>query len=179
MKKRIEGKEFRAILEQIAADFVRQQKLAKNREVGVIGIHTRGAVLAQRIAELLAKKYKLKVPVGSLDITLYRDDVSEIGDQPLVKESDIPFSIEDREILLVDDVLYTGRTIRAALDALAELGRPKNIRLAVIVDRAGRELPIQANYVGTHMTVGENEKIQLKLKETDGEDGVWITKYKN
>lgn len=179
MNTEIDGKKFKEILERIVAQFASDYRTAlKAGAVGIVGIHSRGAVLAKRIADTLVKKHKLKIEVGSLDITLYRDDVSEIGSQPLVKETDIPFPIEGKIILLVDDVLYTGRTIRAALDALLELGRPRAIRLCVMVDRAGRELPIQADYCGTAMNVGSKEKIQLEVKEIDGKDGVWIRKKK-
>ncbi len=180
MSASVDSKQFKVLLEQIVEQFVSDHKSAiKNKTVGVVGIHSRGAVLAKRIADILYKKHHLKVDVGSLDITLYRDDVSEIGNQPLVKESDIPFAVEGKTLLLVDDVLYTGRTIRAALDALLELGRPTLIRLAVMVDREGRELPIQADYRGTQMTVGDAQKIQLEVKEIDGKEGIWIRKRKS
>lgn len=173
--KKIDAKEFNRILERIATDCGNDQKgPIKKKSFGVVGIQTRGVILAQRIAKILRKNMKADVSVGSLDITLYRDDVGEIGSQPLVKETHIPFSIEGKEILLVDDVLYTGRTIRAALDALLEQGRPETILLAVMVDRGGRELPIQADYCGTKMSVRDGEEVQLKVKEVDGEDGVWI-----
>ncbi len=180
MSAAVDSKQFKALLEQLAAQFATEHKAAiKNHTASVVGIHSRGAVLAKRIAEILNKKHHAKVDVGSLDITLYRDDVSEIGNQPLVKESDIPFAIEGKTILLVDDVLYTGRTIRAALDALLELGRPKLIRLAVMVDREGRELPIRADYCGTRMTVGPSQKVQLEVKEIDKKEGIWIRKRKS
>lgn len=179
VKKIINEKEFQSILEKISTKFFsdcRKLGKGKNGSLGIVGIHSRGVFLAQRIASLLKTRERTAVPVGSLDITLYRDDVGEIGNQPLVKETDIPFSIEGKTILLVDDVLYTGRTIRAALDALLELGRPKLIRLAVMVDRGGRELPIHADYTGTKIVVGSKEEVQLKVKELDKEDGVWIVK---
>ena len=177
MKKKIGEKDFKKILEEIVSKFVEENKDSlKEGSIGLVGIHTRGVILAKRIALILQKKYKSQAAVGSLDITLYRDDVGEIGNQPLEKETDIPFSIEGRTILLVDDVLYTGRTIRSALDALLELGRPKLIRLTVMADRAGRELPIQADYCGTEISVAKNEEVQIKVKEIDGEDGIWILK---
>jgi pyrimidine operon attenuation protein/uracil phosphoribosyltransferase len=179
MKKVIDSREFKRILEKISSSFFLENK-GMGRKSGaspcIVGIQTRGVYLGKRIAELLKKKHRLAPAVGSLDITLYRDDVGEIGKQPLVKETHIPFEVEGKTILLVDDVLYTGRTIRAALDALLELGRPRLIRLAVVVDRAGRELPIRADYCGAKMTVGNKEEVQLKIKEVDGEDGVWVIK---
>ncbi len=144
--------------------------------LGIVGIQTRGVHVAGRIAKILKDKYKTGASVGSLDITLYRDDVGEIGSQPLVKETNIPFEIEGKTILLVDDVLYTGRTIRAALDALLELGRPRRVLLSVAVEREGRELPIRADYVGIPIQVKAGEKVQLKVKEVDGKDGIWIVK---
>ena len=177
MKKIIEAKDFKAVLEDVSEKFFSEHKEAfRSKQIAVVGIHTRGVYLARRIAELYKKEYRAEVAVGSLDITLYRDDVGEIGSQPLVKETDIPFGVEGKTVLLVDDVLYTGRTIRSALDALLELGRPKLIRLLVMVDREGRELPIRADYVGIPIKIGAKEKIQLKLKELDGEDAIYINK---
>ncbi|OGR83276.1 MAG: hypothetical protein A2636_04990 [Elusimicrobia bacterium RIFCSPHIGHO2_01_FULL_64_10] len=169
--------DFQKLLEKIASRFSKDLKAAGkggSPEPGIVGIQTRGVFVGRRIADILKKKHGTPSLVGSLDITLYRDDVGEIGKQPLVKETDIPFEVEGRSILLVDDVLYTGRTIRAALDALLELGRPKLIRLAVVADRAGRELPIQADYRGMTIKVGPGEEVQLKAREVDGEDGVWV-----
>jgi pyrimidine operon attenuation protein/uracil phosphoribosyltransferase len=177
MAAQIDSKKFNIILEEVVRRFADDHGAAlKKGGVGIVGIHTRGVALARRIAAKLAKGHRLSVPVGELDITLYRDDVGEIGSQPLVKETNIPFPIEGKIILLVDDVLYTGRTIRAALDALLELGRPRAVRLAVAVDRDGRELPVQADYAGIRMSVKDREKIQLKVKEVDGEDGVWVVR---
>jgi pyrimidine operon attenuation protein/uracil phosphoribosyltransferase len=175
-KKIVDAKGFKTLLDRMVEQFVQDHQSAlKEKKVGIVGIHTRGAVLAKRITKIIEKQYHFQVAAGSLDITLYRDDVGEIGNQPLVKETDIPFSVEGKVILLVDDVLYTGRTIRAALDALLELGRPRAVRLAVAVDRGERELPVQADYTGTGMQVKSNEKIQIQLKESDGKDGIWIT----
>ena len=174
-RKAADRAKFNIILEELCRRFAADLRAAHPEgPVGVVGIHTRGVSLAKRISQILRKKHGLAVETGSLDITLYRDDVGEIGNQPLVKETDIPFSIEGKTILLVDDVLYTGRTIRAALDALLELGRPRTVRLAVAVDRDGRELPVQADYAGLRMAVKPKEKIRLKVKEVDGEDGIWV-----
>jgi len=177
--KKVKGeKDFHATLEKIAGDFFSENRLKSKNDYSlcIVGIQTRGVYLAERMAKYLSKKYKFTPLIGSLDITLYRDDVGEIGKQPLVKETNIPFDIEGKTILLVDDVLFTGRTIRAALDALLELGRPRFIRLAVMVDRKGRELPIQADYIGMEMNVKPDEEVQLKIKEVDKEDGIWIIK---
>ena len=169
------AREFAAIVEKIARDFHGENRtaLAKGK-CGIVGIHTRGVFLAQRIARILTRLSRKSVPVGSLDITLYRDDVGEIGSQPLVKETDIPFPIAGRTILLVDDVLYTGRTTRAALDALLELGRPKQIKLAVAADRGGRELPLHADYTGVKMHASPSSVVQVRMKEIDGEDSIRV-----
>lgn len=177
MKQILSPQEFKTIIEKIADAFVKENEAVCRQGaamLGIVGIQTRGVHVAGRIAEIMKKKHKAAANVGSLDITLYRDDVSEIGSQPLVKETDILFPVEGKTILLVDDVLYTGRTIRAALDALLELGRPKRVLLACVVDREGRELPIRADYAGLKMSVKAGEKIQLKVKEVDGKDGIWI-----
>ena len=177
MKQVLSPQEFKSVLEKIAEDFYGDHEAICRHGasmLGIVGIQTRGVHVAGRIAQILKKKHKAAANVGSLDITLYRDDVGEIGSQPLVKETDIPFPVEGKTVLLVDDVLYTGRTIRAALDALLELGRPRKVFLASVVDREGRELPIQPDYVGLEMKVKDGEKIQLKVKEVDGKDGIWI-----
>ncbi len=179
MKQIEDGAGFKKILDDLVQDFYKENEAVCKQgksALSVVGIQTRGVHVAARIADILKKTYHTTCSVGSLDITLYRDDVSEIGSQPLVKETNIPFEIEGKTILLVDDVLYTGRTIRAALDALLELGRPKLIRLAVAVEREGRELPIQADYAGITVKVKAGEKVQLKVREVDGKDGIWIVK---
>ena len=153
--------------------------LERNRgveELALVGIRTRGVPLARRLAQLLRGISHHDVPTGALDITLYRDDFMRhaVGAQPVVGRTDIPFSIDDRRILLVDDVLYTGRTIRAALDALIEFGRPKSIQLVVLVDRGHRELPIKADYVGKNLPTSVSQSVQVRLTETDGRDEVEI-----
>ncbi len=140
----------------------------------IVGIRTRGYVLAERIAESIAGIDGAKLPVGGLDITLYRDDLSVVSEQPVVHKTEIDFNIEGKKIILVDDVLYTGRTIRCALDALIDFGRPKNIELAILIDRGHRELPIRADYVGKNLPTSQKELVQVKLQETDGEDIVFI-----
>src|SRR5688572_29091903 len=153
--------------------------LERNRgveELAFVGIRTRGVPLAKRLAQSIIEIHKTDVPTGALDITLYRDDLMRlaVGAQPLVRRTEIPFSIDDKRILLVDDVLYTGRTIRAALDALIEFGRPKAIQLVVLVDRGHRELPIKADYVGKNLPTSLSQSVQVHLVETDGRDEVEI-----
>jgi len=136
----------------------------------LIGIHRRGVPLARRIAAKLHEVEKAKVPVGSLDINLYRDDFSSAGTAPVLRGTQVDFNIEGHTVVLVDDVLFTGRTIRAALDALVDLGRPARVQLAVLVDRGHRELPIQADYVGLSLNTRREDHVELHLKELDGDD---------
>jgi pyrimidine operon attenuation protein/uracil phosphoribosyltransferase len=138
-------------------------------ELGLVGVRTRGVPLARRLAAGVAGITGVQVPVGTLDITLYRDDLMRhaVGPQPVVHRTDIPFSIDDRRILLVDDVLYTGRTVRAALDALIDFGRPRSIQLIVLVDRGHRELPIKADYVGKNLPTSPRESVQVRLQEVE------------
>jgi pyrimidine operon attenuation protein/uracil phosphoribosyltransferase len=154
--------------------------LERNRgteHVALVGIRTRGDVLAKRLAKVLEQITSDPVRTGALDITLYRDDVMRhtVGPQPIVRRTEIPFSIDDQKILLVDDVLYTGRTIRAALDALIDFGRPKEIQLIVLVDRGHRELPIKADYVGKNVPTSLKEIVTVRLSETDGADEVSVS----
>lgn len=151
----------------------------RNRGVdglALVGVRTRGVTLARRLARLLLNITNEEVPTGALDITLYRDDLmrSPVGPQPVIRRTEIPFSIDDRKILLVDDVLYTGRTVRAALDALIDFGRPRVIQLVVLVDRGHRELPIKADYVGKNLPTSLKESVQVRLQETDGADEVLV-----
>ena len=140
----------------------------------LIGIQRRGVPLAQRIAAAIFENEGAQVPVGALDITFYRDDLSLVAQQPVVKGTELPSGIDGRTVVLVDDVLYTGRTIRAAMDALVDFGRPQAIRLAVLVDRGHRELPIRADHVGKNVPTSREELVRVHLEETDGEDGVEI-----
>ncbi len=140
----------------------------------LVGIHTRGVPLAHRIARAIAEFEAAEVPVGALDIGLHRDDLPFLASQPAVRPSDIPVDINEKSVVLVDDVLFTGRSIRAAMDGLVDFGRPQRIMLAVLVDRGHRELPIKANFVGRNIPSSRFERIQLRLKETDGRDEVAI-----
>ena len=153
--------------------------LERNRgtdALALVGIRTRGDVLAKRLASLLEEITSEPMRTGALDITLYRDDLMRhaVGPQPLVRSTEIPFSIDDQKILLVDDVLYTGRTIRAALDALIDFGRPKEIQLVVLIDRGHRELPIKADYVGKNVPTSLKETVTVRLTESDGTDEVSV-----
>jgi pyrimidine operon attenuation protein/uracil phosphoribosyltransferase len=144
--------------------------------VSLVGVRSRGVPLARRIASVLTSASGEEVVTGALDITLYRDDLmrSAVGPQPVVRRTEIPFSIDERTIVLVDDVLYTGRTTRAALDALIDFGRPRAIQLVVLVDRGHRELPIKADYVGKNVPTSRKESVQVRLQELDGIDEVAV-----
>jgi pyrimidine operon attenuation protein/uracil phosphoribosyltransferase len=142
--------------------------------LALVGIRTRGVSLARRIADRLQSIEGAKVPVGALDITLYRDDLGLKAEVPILRETDIPFPVEGKTIVLVDDVLYTGRTIRAALDAIMDLGRPRMIQLAVLIDRGHRELPVRPDYVGKNLPTARREIVQVLLREHDGQDRVVI-----
>ena len=142
-----------------------------NLPLAMIGIRSRGDILARRLQKRLEEKGMTVSQQGVLDITLYRDDLDQVGGKAQVRETDVNFNLNDYVVILVDDVLFTGRTVRAALDALIDLGRPKAIRLAVLVDRGGRELPIQADFVGLDMS-DINKHVQVKLRETDGNDQI-------
>ena len=137
------------------------------QDLALIGVRRRGAILAQRLAKAIETVDRHAVPVGALDITLYRDDLSRIGPNPIVHATDIPFDLTDLHLVLVDDVLFTGRTIRAALNALHDLGRPKTIQLAVLVDRGHRELPIRADYVGKNLPTSLRERVEVRVNELD------------
>jgi pyrimidine operon attenuation protein / uracil phosphoribosyltransferase len=144
--------------------------------LALVGIRARGVPIAARLAAQLRELTHAEVPTGALDITLYRDDLMRhaVGPQPLIRRTEIPFSIDDRLILLVDDVLYTGRTIRAALDALIDFGRPRAIQLVVLVDRGHRELPIRADYVGRNIPTSRQQSVQVRVREVDGRDEVEV-----
>lgn len=152
----------------LAVNRISLQVLEKNQppdNLAIIGIHTCGVFIAERIRKFIEQQTTFVAPYGSLDINLYRDDWSLVSQNPVVKTTDISFSVENKDIILVDDVLFTGRTIRAAMEALMHYGRPRSIQLAILVDRGGRELPIQADYVGLTTTVRSAERIQVMLQE--------------
>ena len=159
---------------RVAHEIVEKNKGAEN--LAVIGIKTRGAYLAERIAKLIEQIEKVKIPVGLMDITLYRDDIQTKLEQPVVQKTEVLFDVVDKVIVLVDDVLFTGRTIRAALDQIIDFGRPKNIQLAVLVDRGHRELPIRADYVGKNIPTAKDDRVNVKIIEVDKEDSVSIIK---
>jgi pyrimidine operon attenuation protein/uracil phosphoribosyltransferase len=164
--------EIRRAVVRISHEIVEKQ--AGTSGLALVGIQRRGVPLAQRIAEAIEEHEGARLPVGALDITFYRDDLSMIAQQPVVKGTDLPFDLNSLTIILVDDVLYTGRTIRAAMDALVDFGRPQAIRLAVLVDRGHRELPIRADHVGKNVPTSREEVVRVHLAETDGTDGVEI-----
>ena len=164
---------------EIAARPIKKVPTLRGRtveELALVGIRTRGVPLARRIAQSVREINQHEIPTGALDITLYRDDLMRhaVGPQPVVRRTEIPFSIDDKRILLVDDVLYTGRTIRSALDALIDFGRPRSIQLVVLVDRGHRELPIKADYVGKNLPTSLKQSVQVRLQEIDGEDAVLL-----
>lgn len=178
LKKTILGEsQMRRMIRRIAGQIV--ERNGGIADLMLIGIRTRGVPLAERIAAEIEVLEGSRVPIGTLDITLYRDDFSSIGPQPLVKETRLPGSIENQTLVLCDDVLYTGRTIRAALDALIDYGRPLAVQLAVLVDRGGRELPIQADYVGKQVVAGENESVEVRFADLDDEDTVMLMEIEN
>src|SRR6187431_2255489 len=166
------AEEIRRAVIRISHEIVEKQ--AGTDGLALIGIQRRGVPLAHRIAEAIREHEGTVVPVGALDITFYRDDLSLVAQQPIVKGTQIPFDLNGATVVLVDDVLYTGRTIRSAMDALIDFGRPQAIRLAVLVDRGHRELPIRADHVGKNVPTSREEIVKVLLEETDGDDGVNI-----
>jgi pyrimidine operon attenuation protein / uracil phosphoribosyltransferase len=149
------------------------ERNAGSHDLAFVGLRTRGVTLAQRLAAKIARIDGVQLPVGTLDISLYRDDLG-LRRSPVVRGTEVPFSIKDKSVVLVDDVLFTGRTIRAALDAMIDLGRPKMVQLAVLVDRGHRELPIRPDYVGKNLPTSRRESVAVRLREHDGEDRVVI-----
>ncbi|MFC1958162.1 bifunctional pyr operon transcriptional regulator/uracil phosphoribosyltransferase PyrR [Chloroflexota bacterium] len=164
--------DLRRSLTRIAHEIIERNKTAEH--LVLVGMHTRGVPLAKRLVAIMGDVEGVEVPVGALDFSLYRDDRPSLDPQLSVHNTDIPVSIDGKSVVLVDDVLYTGRSARAAMDALIELGRPRSIQLAVLVDRGHRELPIRADYVGKNIPSARHEEIQVQLVETDGTDGVVI-----
>nr|WP_156801208.1 bifunctional pyr operon transcriptional regulator/uracil phosphoribosyltransferase PyrR [Halobacteroides halobius] len=174
-KELIDADGIRRALTRISHEII--EKNEGLEDIVVIGIRTRGVPLANRISNKLADIEGEEVLAGSLDITLYRDDLTTVANQPIVHKTEIPFDITGKKVILVDDVLYTGRTVRSALDALMDLGRPQNIQLAILIDRGHRELPIRADFVGKNLPTSHQEVIDVNLKETDGSDAVILKEY--
>ena len=168
----LDPKDIERILKRMTHEILEVHRGAEN--LILIGIQTRGVYIAKRIVKNIVGIEGVNVPTGNIDISLYRDDWTRIGHQPVVKATDIMFNLDDQRIILVDDVLYTGRTTRAAMDGIIDFGRPERIELAVLVDRGHRELPIQANYVGKTIRTRRSETVNVMLKEHDGEDLVVI-----
>lgn len=159
-------------LDRLAHEIVEKSGGAK--DLALIGVRRRGIPLAERLAKIIRASSRAHVPVGTLDITLYRDDLSTVAPQPVVQASEIPFAIDGSDILLVDDVLYTGRTVRAAMNGLFDLGRPRRIRLCVLIDRGHRELPIEATFVGRSVETSDTEIIEVRLQEIDHDERVMV-----
>ncbi len=162
----MDGEALRRAVTRIAHEVLERNKGVEN--LVLVGIRTRGVPLARRLAAAIAQIEGVEVPVGGLDITLYRDDLSALAYNPIVRGTDIDFDLNGKKVILVDDVLYTGRTIRAALDAVIDMGRPKAVQLAVLIDRGHRELPIRADYAGKNVPTSRKEDVRVSLKEADG-----------
>jgi len=169
----LDAVEIDRILKRMAYEILEAHK---GNNIALVGIHTRGVFLARRLRDNMRTFEDAEVLVGEIDITLYRDDWTQMSAQPVVKTTEIPFSVEEKKIILVDDVLYTGRTVRAAMDAVIDFGRPASIELAVLVDRGHRELPIQSTFTGQCVSTDKAETINVMLKECDGRDEVVLEK---
>ncbi len=168
----LNGQQIAAALDDIVTQILEKNKSAEH--LAVVGIHTCGVFLAQRIRHIIHDRTGVEVPYGSLDINLYRDDWSLITQSPVVRTTDISFEVEEKHLILVDDVFYTGRTIRSAMDALMDYGRPRSIQLAILVERDGRELPIRPDYIGMDTVMVGDENIQVRLTEKDDLDEVIV-----
>jgi pyrimidine operon attenuation protein/uracil phosphoribosyltransferase len=168
----IDAKGFARTVNRLAHEILERNKGAET--IGIVGIRTRGDFLAHRIAQKISQMENIQVPIGSLDITLYRDDLRGKINQPQLKTTDILYDIANKNIVLVDDVLFTGRTVRSALNALMDIGRPASIQLAVMVDRGHRQLPIKADFVGKNIPTSYQQQIQVLMTELDGEDSVYL-----
>ncbi|MBN2558045.1 MAG: bifunctional pyr operon transcriptional regulator/uracil phosphoribosyltransferase PyrR [Clostridia bacterium] len=170
----MDGAAIRRALTRISHEIIEKNKGIGN--LALIGIQRRGVPLSRRIAEKIGEVEGRTPETGVLDITFYRDDLSFLNEHPVVNGTDIPFSVNGRDIVLVDDVLYTGRTVRAAIDAVMDIGRPSSIQLAILIDRGHRELPIRADYVGKNVPTSKQEFIEVKVTEFDAEEGVYIVR---
>ncbi len=169
----LDGRDMERAVRRIAHEIVERNRGAT--DLAIIGVRTRGVPLARRIAAIINRLEGVEVPLGILDITLYRDDIQTMP-QPVVKETDIPFDVTDLNVVIVDDVLSTGRSVRAAIDAVIDFGRPRTVQLAVLVDRGHRELPIRADYVGKNVPTSLQERVTVQMEEEDGRDTVVIEK---
>ena len=172
----IDNKGFGRTILRLSHEIIEQNKGVSN--LALVGIRTRGEFLAKRIAKIIHEVEKTKPRIGFLDITLYRDDLREKLNRPILKGTDISFDVTGKDIIIVDDVLFTGRTVRAALDELVDLGRAATIQLAVLIDRGHREIPIRADFIGKSIPTSKDEKVMVMMNEIDGEDGVYIIKGK-
>lgn len=173
----LDDKSINRALIRVSHEIIEKNKGAK--DLVLVGIKTRGIPLSKRIASYIEKFEGTKVEIGTLDITLYRDDLTKKDYSPKINDTDIPVDLSNKIVILVDDVLYTGRTVRSALDAIIDIGRPNSIQLAILIDRGHRELPIRADYVGKNVPTSINEIVQVELKEIDGEDRVIISENDN
>lgn len=167
----LSGEEISRTLNRLAHEIVEKSGA---KDLALIGVRRRGIPLAQRISNIIRESAHISVPVGTLDITLYRDDLSTVGPQPIVHSSEIEFGVDDRDLVVVDDVLYTGRTMRAAMNGLFDLGRPRRIRLCVLIDRGHRELPIEASFIGRTVETSDTEIVEVRLQEIDKEERVML-----
>jgi len=168
----LSGEEISRTLTRLAHEIVEKSGGAK--DLALIGVRRRGVPLAQRLSTIIKQSARVDVPVGTLDITLYRDDLSTVGPQPVVHSTEIDFTVDDRDLVVVDDVLYTGRTMRAAMNGLFDLGRPRRIRLCVLIDRGHRELPIEASFIGRTVETSDTEIVEVRLQEIDKEERVML-----
>lgn len=168
----LSAEEISRTLNRLAHEIV--EKSGGAQDVALIGVRRRGVPLSQRLAGAIKGFAHIDVPVGTLDITLYRDDLSTVGPQPVVQSTNIDFPVDNRDLVIVDDVLYTGRTIRAAMNGLFDLGRPKRVRLLVLIDRGHRELPIEATFIGNSVQTSDTEIVEVRLKEIDSEERVML-----
>jgi pyrimidine operon attenuation protein / uracil phosphoribosyltransferase len=168
----LSAEEISRTLNRLAHEVV--EKSGGAHDLALIGVRRRGVPLSERLARAIRGFVHLDVPVGTLDITLYRDDLSTVGAQPVVQSTNIEFPVDDRDLVIVDDVLYTGRTVRAAMNGLFDLGRPRRVRLLVLIDRGHRELPIEATFIGKTIQTSETEIVEVRLQEIDGEERVML-----
>ena len=171
----LDGDDMRRTLVRIAHEIVEKQ--SEPDRLAIVGIHRRGAILARRLHTLLADLLEAEIPIGEIDISFYRDDLARRSEAPVVHASQLDFPLDGRTIVVVDDVLFTGRTVRAAIEALFDYGRPARVQLAVLIDRGHRELPIRPDYVGKNLPTARSERVNVRVEELDGTDEVTITSH--